>query len=105
MVPHEFVENQIMEIAGSEERNVAVAGVPDTVKGEKLVVVYSDIGLRPDEIVAQMRARSISNLWIPKSENFFKVEKIPILGSGKLDLAAVKAILQGKSSGRATACR
>jgi acyl-[acyl-carrier-protein]-phospholipid O-acyltransferase/long-chain-fatty-acid--[acyl-carrier-protein] ligase len=30
------------------------------------------------------------NLWLPSSDSFFEVEKIPLLGSGKLDLKSLR---------------
>jgi len=32
------------------------------------------------------------NLWIPKKESFFRIEEFPLLGTGKLDLRAIKEI-------------
>jgi acyl-[acyl-carrier-protein]-phospholipid O-acyltransferase/long-chain-fatty-acid--[acyl-carrier-protein] ligase len=37
-----------------------------------------------------MREKGIPNLWIPRSENFIQVDSLPMLGSGKLDLAALR---------------
>lgn len=38
-----------------------------------------------------MRACKITNLWIPKAANFYRIDAIPMLGSGKLDLVALRA--------------
>jgi acyl-[acyl-carrier-protein]-phospholipid O-acyltransferase/long-chain-fatty-acid--[acyl-carrier-protein] ligase len=46
----------------------------------------------PEEIVEELRERSISNLWIPKVKNFHKVDELPLLGSGKLDLTMIHKI-------------
>jgi acyl-[acyl-carrier-protein]-phospholipid O-acyltransferase/long-chain-fatty-acid--[acyl-carrier-protein] ligase len=32
----------------------------------------------------------LPNLWIPRRENCYKVDQIPVLGSGKLDLKNVQ---------------
>jgi acyl-[acyl-carrier-protein]-phospholipid O-acyltransferase/long-chain-fatty-acid--[acyl-carrier-protein] ligase len=32
----------------------------------------------------------LPNLWIPKASQFYRVEEIPLLGSGKLDLRALR---------------
>lgn len=88
MVPHEMVEKIINEMCACENRVVAVCGIPDPVKGEALAVLYTEeMPFTPEQIVDQLRERSISNLWIPKAKNFYPVESIPLLGSGKLDLA------------------
>jgi len=36
----------------------------------------------------------VTNLWIPSPKDFFQVEAIPILGTGKLDLRAVKQLAE-----------
>lgn len=92
MVPHELVEVAINEILESEERCIAVTGVEDARKGEKLIVLYSLPELNPAVIIEQLRARGLANLWIPKAEDFRRVEKIPLLGSGKIDLQKVREL-------------
>lgn len=86
MVPHETVEARILEVLGLEqaqERECAITAIPDEAKGEALVLLTSR-----DIDAAQLRAKlteaGLPNLWIPK--RIRRVEKIPILGSGKLDL-------------------
>ena len=94
MVPHEVVEQVIADLLKLENRVIAVMGVPDDKKGEKLVVPYTEIPLSPEDIVKELRSKKIiPNLWIPKKENFIKVDEIPVLGSSKLDLPALKKII------------
>ncbi|MBR7130978.1 MAG: AMP-binding protein [Lentisphaeria bacterium] len=91
MVPHELVEREINNIVKPDDRIIAVCGTSDPVKGEKLIVFYSDRELiAPESIIKSLRANEIPNLWIPKQENFIYTDKIPVLGSGKLDLAALQ---------------
>ncbi len=93
MIPHEMVERIINELCGTAERCVAVCSIPDPKKGEALLVLYlPEMPFTPEEIVEQLRERSISNLWIPKAVNFAPVDHLPLLGSGKLDLSALKKI-------------
>jgi acyl-[acyl-carrier-protein]-phospholipid O-acyltransferase/long-chain-fatty-acid--[acyl-carrier-protein] ligase len=47
----------------------------------------------PEKIPAKLREAGLPNLWIPRTENFRKIEKFPLLGSGKLDLAALKKMI------------
>jgi acyl-[acyl-carrier-protein]-phospholipid O-acyltransferase/long-chain-fatty-acid--[acyl-carrier-protein] ligase len=94
MVPHEMVEKEINELLGTEERCIAVCGVEDAKKGEKLIVVYSNKEIVPQDIVANLRGRDMPNLWIPRPENFIFIEKIPMLGSGKLDLAELQKLAE-----------
>ncbi len=93
MVPHEMVECIINELCNTEMPVVAVGSLPDPKKGESLLVIYTpEMPMTPEEVVAELRERSISNLWIPKATNFHPVDKLPMLGSGKLDLAALRAV-------------
>lgn len=93
MVPHEMVERIINELCACDTRVVAVSSIPDQQKGEALLVLYTpEMPFTPEEIVEQLRERSISNLWIPKAKNFCRVDQLPLLGSGKLDLARLKQI-------------
>ena len=93
MVPHELVEREINNILLPDSRILAVTGAPDADKGEHLVVFYTDSELlAPEQVIRQLRERKIPNLWIPKAENFVKVNELPMLGSGKLDLARLAAM-------------
>ena len=38
----------------------------------------------------------LPNLFIPRAEQFVRVEELPFLGTGKLDLRAIKNIAQEK---------
>lgn len=90
MVPHELIEMAINEILASEERCVAVCGAPDEKRGEKIMVFYSTNHLNPSEMTERMKERNMPNLWIPKTTDFVFVEKIPMLGSGKLDFQTLQ---------------
>ena len=41
-----------------------------------------------------LSARGLPNLFIPRRDHFIKVDAIPILGSGKLDLRAVRQMAE-----------
>ena len=92
MVPHGVVEDALHEAAGCEDRVFAVTAVTDDKKGERLAVVYvHDEGELP-EILEKVSASGLPNLYIPRKEDFVKVEELPILGTGKMDLRAVKRL-------------
>ena len=86
MVPHEAIEQKIvdlLELSGRDERPIAIIGVQDEAKGEALVLLSAvDIDLA--ELRKKLQEAGVPNLWIPKQVQ--RVEAIPVLASGKLDL-------------------
>ena len=92
MVPHGAIEQKIAETAGvdpGEAQAIVVTGVPDAAKGERLVVLTT-LDLPAAVIRDQLVAAGFPNLWIPRVVR--RVPAIPILGSGKLDLAACRRL-------------
>jgi len=86
MVPHEAIEHKIielMELSGRDERPIAVVGVQDESKGEALVLL-SAVDIDVSELRKKLQEAGVPNLWIPK--HLQRVETIPVLASGKLDL-------------------
>ena len=92
MVPHEGVESALMAAAGVDERAVAVTSIPDPKRGERLAVVHTPWATTPAEVCRKLIATNIPKLWIPSPDDFIQVDEIPILGTGKLDLRAIRAI-------------
>ncbi len=95
MVPHGTVEQKIAELFGAdpgEAQAVVVVGVPDEAKGESLVAL-STMELPADEVRRRLSAAGFANLWIPRV--ILRVPSIPVLGSGKLDLAACRRLASG----------
>jgi acyl-[acyl-carrier-protein]-phospholipid O-acyltransferase/long-chain-fatty-acid--[acyl-carrier-protein] ligase len=92
MVPHELIENRLEEFFGLEGK-VAVSARPDARKGEQLVVFYAaDCGLDPAEAGKRLRESGLPNLWVPRPECFFPLERIPFLGNGKKDLKKLREL-------------
>jgi acyl-[acyl-carrier-protein]-phospholipid O-acyltransferase/long-chain-fatty-acid--[acyl-carrier-protein] ligase len=100
MVPHETIESKIVDLlglSGREERPLAVMGVQDEAKGEALVVLSAvDIDLA--ELRGKLHEAGVPNLWIPKQVQ--RVEAIPVLASGKLDLKKCQALVAETSGSR-----
>ena len=92
MVPHELVEMSVSEIIGSESHDVAVTGAPDAKRGERLVVFYSNPNLDPEKVIEELQKKNMPPLWIPKVPDFVKLDRIPLLGSGKLDLQTINKL-------------
>ncbi len=94
MVPHMKVEEMLQELAGSDEPVFAVTGVPDERKGERLVVLHTLPEERLQQCVAKLSAANLPNLWKPDARQFFRIECLPYLGTGKLDLRTVRELAQ-----------
>jgi acyl-[acyl-carrier-protein]-phospholipid O-acyltransferase/long-chain-fatty-acid--[acyl-carrier-protein] ligase len=92
MVPHVAIESICHRLLNSDQQFVAVTAVPDERKGEEIVVLYLASACGPDELHKIITQSDLPNLYKPKRENYIAVEKIPTLGSGKLDLAKIKQI-------------
>ncbi|MFH6785242.1 MULTISPECIES: acyl-[ACP]--phospholipid O-acyltransferase [Methylobacterium] len=65
----------------------AVAAVPDARKGERLVLVTEKKDATRSAFQAEARARGLSELAVPSE--IVTVDRLPQLGSGKVDFAAV----------------
>ncbi|MBI3297427.1 MAG: MFS transporter [Elusimicrobia bacterium] len=90
MVPHIKVEEALHQAAGLLEQTFVVTAVPDEKRGERLVVLakgYADV----ESLLAKVKTSGLANLWLPARECFHAVEAFPLLGSGKLDMSALKA--------------
>jgi acyl-[acyl-carrier-protein]-phospholipid O-acyltransferase/long-chain-fatty-acid--[acyl-carrier-protein] ligase len=98
MVPHIKVEEKLHELAGATEQTFVVTGVPDGKKGERLVVLHRLPEEKIRELLERLPQLDLPNLWIPRANQFFYVEELPYLGTGKLDLRAVRE-LAGHYSG------
>lgn len=92
MVPHILIENAINDILMPDNIVCVVTSVPDSKKGERLVVIHTEIGMSVDELWERLGAMGIPKLWIPKKDAFIKVDEIPLLGSGKVALKEVKEL-------------
>ena len=95
MVPHIHIENEIARIIDEDPNDepeilCAVTAVPDSAKGERLIVLHKPMKKSVREITDKLKEAGLPNLWIPGTDSFLEVEQIPLLGTGKLDLRGVK---------------
>ncbi|MHC5066333.1 MAG: MFS transporter, partial [Planctomycetota bacterium] len=92
MVPLGRVEDALQEAGGMSELAFAVTAVEADGRGEKLKVLHTcDSDLLPD-LLERLRASALPKLFLPKQEDFHRVESLPLLGTGKLDLRALKEL-------------
>ncbi|MBI1853035.1 MAG: MFS transporter [Planctomycetes bacterium] len=92
MVPHVKVEEALHAALGAHERVLAVTGVPDGQKGERLAVVHTLDDATLASLVEKLPSLGLPNLWLPRADAFVRAETLPILGTGKLDLRRVRDI-------------
>ena len=90
MVPHIKVEEKLHELAGLNEQAFVVAGVPDDRKGERLVVLHTLPTEKLQECLEKLPQMDLPNLWVPRANQFFHVDALPHLGTGKLDLRRIR---------------
>jgi len=102
MVPHGRVEEALQQAAGADTQVFAVTGIPDEKKGERLAVLHTLDDARIPEILGKLAANGLPNLFIPSRANFVKVEALPVLGTGKMDLRGLKRIAIERLGGRET---
>jgi acyl-[acyl-carrier-protein]-phospholipid O-acyltransferase / long-chain-fatty-acid--[acyl-carrier-protein] ligase len=90
MIPHGKVEEKLHEAAGVTEQTFVVTGVKDEKKGEQLIVLHT---LNEDALkscLEKLTQSDLPNLWKPRADRFVRVEALPYLGTGKLDLRRVR---------------
>ena len=105
MVPHGTIEQKLLELFGGSEADardgypVFVTGVPDAQKGEALVLLTTWPELTAEAVREKLASAGVPNLWIPRIVK--RVDAIPVLGTGKLDLKAARALaLDGGAANR-----
>ncbi len=78
-----------------------VVALPDPRKGERLVLVTTDAGLKRDQLVRHARAKGAAELMVPAE--ILIVESLPLLGSGKPDYVAATALAKARTAPAAQA--
>ena len=82
----------------ADPHTCVVTAVPDAVKGERLVALYTDPDRSAQEVWEQLSRSDLPKLWIPKREDLHVVDAIPTLGTGKVDLRAVRQLAAERSA-------
>lgn len=93
MVSHGAVERAIEasypELVESEEVAFFVGAVECERKGEALVLLTRS-SIRQSDLVQRLKSRGLPNLWMP--QHLIQVAKLPMLGTGKIDMKACQSI-------------
>ena len=97
MVPHIKIEERLHELAGATEQCFVITGVPDETKGERLVVLHTLSDGQLKDCLERLPGCDLPNLWKPRPDQFFRIDSLPYLGSGKLDLRRIRELAVGLS--------
>ena len=121
MVPHGLVEQVLLEQleqlvseklqseeggsgkrAGGNARmgDLAVTSIEHPTRGEDLVVLHADLPIDPALLVEKLGQSDLPALFCPRLSHYVPVKEIPLLGSGKQDLRALRE-LAGKAFSKA----
>jgi acyl-[acyl-carrier-protein]-phospholipid O-acyltransferase/long-chain-fatty-acid--[acyl-carrier-protein] ligase len=90
MVPHGQVEEALNEGIGAEELVFGVTAIAAGREGDRLVVLHTTSDETVDQALAAIKKLDLPNLFIPRRDHFVRVEALPMLGTGKLDLRGLK---------------
>ena len=94
MVPHIRVEEKLHELLAADGPVLAVTAIPDEKKGERLVVIHTLKEEMLRDALEKLAKSDLPALWKPRPDQFLFVEKLPYLGTGKLDLRKLREIAQ-----------
>ncbi len=70
----------------------AVVSIPDPKKGEQLILVTEQPDARREPLLAYAKDQGIAEIMVPKTIRI--VDKMPVLGTGKLDYVEVKNLVK-----------
>ncbi|PQO26545.1 MFS transporter [Blastopirellula marina] len=104
MVPHIQIEDALVSILGPTEDEmprIVVSAAPCPKKGERLIVLHTEIDKSPEQLREGLVARGLPNIFIPGQDAFYQVAELPVLGSGKLDLQAIKQMALAEAAAHA----
>jgi acyl-[acyl-carrier-protein]-phospholipid O-acyltransferase/long-chain-fatty-acid--[acyl-carrier-protein] ligase len=95
MVSLGLVEGEITKVLGENDQ-IAIAALPDAKKGEKLVLLLEG-EMELDDLKEKIKGIEMNPLFVPSE--YFKVEELPKLGTGKADFKGAKRLAQELSDG------
>jgi len=95
MVSLGLVEGEIGKILG-EESQISIVALPDIKKGEKLVLLLEGT-LSLDTLKDKIKSLGLNPLFVPSE--YYQVEVLPKLGSGKADFKGAKKVAKELSDG------
>ncbi|HEY1262010.1 MAG TPA: AMP-binding protein, partial [Terriglobales bacterium] len=97
MVPHVKVEDKLQELAAATEQVFAVTGIPDEKKGERLFVLHTLPEDKLKDVLEKLAQSDLPALWKPRPDQFSRVDALPYLGTGKMDLRRIRELAQASA--------
>jgi acyl-[acyl-carrier-protein]-phospholipid O-acyltransferase/long-chain-fatty-acid--[acyl-carrier-protein] ligase len=73
----------------------AVIAVPDARKGEKLLLVTAQRDAEPRMLQAAARERGVAEILVPR--DVMVIDRVPLLGTGKIDYPAVQRLAEKRA--------
>jgi acyl-[acyl-carrier-protein]-phospholipid O-acyltransferase/long-chain-fatty-acid--[acyl-carrier-protein] ligase len=100
----EMVSLAAVEMLAAElwpDNQTAVTSVPDPRKGERLIMVTDKHGATRSDFMAYARSKHASELMLPAE--VIVLDKLPMLGSGKVDNLAITKFVREQAAAKAAA--
>jgi acyl-[acyl-carrier-protein]-phospholipid O-acyltransferase/long-chain-fatty-acid--[acyl-carrier-protein] ligase len=105
MVPHVKIEEVLSKFLDDtpdddtdDQPLVAVTAVPDPKKGERLIVLHATDKKTVEEMRQSLTDAGLPNLFVPAADGFLRVDALPVLGTGKVDLKGIKVLAEELTS-------
>jgi acyl-[acyl-carrier-protein]-phospholipid O-acyltransferase/long-chain-fatty-acid--[acyl-carrier-protein] ligase len=92
MVPHGKIEETTHALI--EGISCVVTSIADEKKGERLAMLYCSCAMEPAEIWKKLAESELPKLWIPKQSSIHRVDELPVLGTGKMDLRKARTMAE-----------
>ncbi len=92
MISLASVESMVQKIYPEAEH--AVAALPDEKKGEQLILVTTQKGVKKADLSSYASTHKISELAVPRK--ILEIDALPVLGSGKTDYAKLQAYVEAQ---------
>ncbi len=102
MVPHLAIEEVYFKGLNTNDPVLAVTSIPDEKRGERLMVLHTAAAGDATVLHAIMEKSDLPNLWKPARADYQCVGALPLTGSGKLDVKALRQMALPMASGLAT---
>jgi acyl-[acyl-carrier-protein]-phospholipid O-acyltransferase / long-chain-fatty-acid--[acyl-carrier-protein] ligase len=91
MVPHVKIEEAMLRIPGLD--GACVTAIPDEKRGERLVGFFvADESMGAELVWAGLNETELPKIWLPKASDLHRLDELPVLGTGKVDLKRLKTM-------------